>query len=200
MIEKDHLYKAETAWFHLFKAMIHGGDIARMGSHAFTVYVVIKGYTDFNTGQAFPSLEHICEKSGISRRQVIRSLEILEEYKYITKQKVGRNNIYVLREKIEMTDTAGRPVAVATWDYIPNCINAARAELKNFLMTGDKSSRQIVHINTINMNIQINQGGENIQVNQGSENIQNNINADLEKIKDPKTREFLRQRLEESMA
>lgn len=173
----------------MFKAMIYGGDIARMGSHAFTVYVVIKGYTDFNTGQAFPSIPFICEKSGISDKQVRRSLELLEEYKYITKQKVGRNNVYMLREKIEMTDAAGRPVAVATWDYIPNCINAARAELKNFLMTGDKTSGQIVHIDTINMNIQINQGGENVQ---------NNINADLEKISDPKIREFFRQRMEES--
>lgn len=185
----EQKFQAETTWFHLFKAMIYGGDIARMGSHAFTVYVVIKGYTDFNTGQAFPSIPFICEKSGISDKQVRRSLELLEEYKYITKQKVGRNNVYMLREKIEMTDAAGRPVAVATWDYIPNCINAARAELKNFLMTGDKSSGQIVHIDTINMNIQINQGGENVQ---------NNINADLEKISDPKIREFFRQRMEES--
>jgi hypothetical protein len=186
---KEQKFQAETTWFHLFKAMIHNGDIARIGTHAFTVYVVIKGYTDFNTGQAFPSIHFICEKSGISDKQVRRSLEILEEYKYITKQKIGRNNVYVLREKIEMTDHTGRPVAVATWDYIPNCINAARAELKNFLMSGNISIGQIVHIDTVNMNIQINQGGANIQ---------NNIHADLEKISHSGMREFLRKRMEES--
>ncbi len=189
MSEKEEIYKAETTWFHMFKAMIGNGDIAKMGPCSLSVYIVIKGHTDFNTGQAFPSLEHISEKSGISRRQVIRSLEILEKYGYITKQKIGRNNIYILREKIEMIDNAGRPVGIATWDYIPNSINAARAELKNFLLTG-RSSDQIVHINTVNFNIQINQGGENKQYN---------IDSDLEKISDPKTREFLRIRMEESL-
>ncbi|MDD3816318.1 MAG: helix-turn-helix domain-containing protein [Desulfocapsaceae bacterium] len=184
----EEIFKAETTWFHIFRAMIVNGDIAKIGAYALTVYIVIKGYTDFNTGQAFPSLEFICKKSGISDKQVRRSLEILEEHGYISKQKIGRNNIYTLREKIEMSDTTGRPVAIATWDYIPNCINAARAELKNFLMTG-KSCGQIVHIDTINMNIQINQGGENTQ---------NNIDYHLEKINDPKTREFLRQRMAES--
>lgn len=183
----EQKFQAEITWFHLFKAMIYDGDIAKMGPHAFTVYVVIKGYTDFNTGQAFPSIQFICEKSGISDKQVRRSLELLEEYGYITKHKTGRNNVYMLREKIEMTDDAGRPAAVATWDYIPSCVNAARAELKNFLMTGDKSSGQIIHIDT--MNIQINQGGKNVQ---------NNIQADLERISDEKTKEFLRQRIEES--
>jgi len=190
MIEQKDIYKAETTWFHMFKAMIGNGDIAKMGPCALAVYIVIKGHTDFNTGHAFPSLEHISEKSGISRRQVIRSLEILGDLEYITKQKIGRNNIYVLREKIEMIDNAGRPIGIATWDYIPNSINAARAELKNFLLTG-RPSDQIVHINTVNFNIQINQGGENNQYN---------IDSDLEKISDQKTREFLRQRLEESLA
>ncbi len=30
-VRQAELYKAETTWFHIFKAMIDNGDVARMG-------------------------------------------------------------------------------------------------------------------------------------------------------------------------
>ena len=119
-----NLFKAETTWFHVFVSMIENGDVAKMGPYAVTVYLVVKAYTNWKTGKAFPSIETIAEKSGISRRQVINSLATLAENGYIDKTKVGRKNSYTLREKITLKDQEGRPAAFATWDYLPSTVEA----------------------------------------------------------------------------
>lgn len=154
---QQELFQAETTWFHVFKSMIESGDLAKMGPYAYTVYSVIKSYTNFNTGLAFPSVETIASKSAISEKQVKRSLIVLEEFGYIVKRKVGRNNVYTLREKVEITDEQGRPSAVATWDYLPTAVKEAVADLKNVLMkgslTGELNGAKIVHIERLQINV-----------------------------------------------
>lgn len=157
------LFSAETTWFHVFKDMIDNGDVAKMGAHAVTAYLVIKSYTNFSTGRAFPALETIAEKSGMSERQVMRELKTLEEYGYITKEKSGRHNLYTLREKVSIKDDTGRPQAVATWDYIPTKVRDAVADLKHVMVTGDIGGAKIVHIETLVVNVQT--GDHSTQVN-----------------------------------
>lgn len=166
------LFKAETTWFHVFRDMVESGDVAKMGPHAVTVYLVIKAHANFSTGRAFPALETVVEKSGISESQVKRSIKTLEELGYVSKEKKGRNNIYTLREKVQVTDEHGRPTAMATWDYLPSSVSHAMADLKNVLMTGDLGGAKIVHIERLNVNLQVNNSGGNIQINA----------ADLEKL------------------
>ena len=109
---QQELFKAETAWFHIFKTMIDNGDVARMGPYAVTVYLVIKSHTNFATGRAFPALETIAEKSGVSLAQVKRELKTLEKFGYITTEKKGRSNHYTLREKIEINPKEPRYLKV----------------------------------------------------------------------------------------
>lgn len=184
MHKQAELFQAQTTWFHVFKAMVDNGDIANLGPYAVTVYLVIKSYTNFSTGRAFPSVETIAEKSGISAPQVKRCLVILEDMGYITREKKGRNNVYTLREKIEFTDPQGRPAGVATWDYLPSTVEAARAELRNFQLTG-RDDGKIIHIDRATFNI----------VN-GDNNHQVNFNIDLAQLdklkgKDPELYQLL---------
>lgn len=144
---------ADVTWFHVFRSMIEGGDVARMGPHAFTVYAVVKAHTHFSSGAAFPSVELIAEKSGVSVRQVKRELKTLQALGYLGVQKVGRSNHYALREKVEVMDSAGRPAAVATWDYLPAGVGAAVAELKNVLMSGDLGAARVVNIERLTVNV-----------------------------------------------
>ena len=155
------LFKAETTWFHVFVSMIENGDVAKMGPYAVTVYLVVKAYTNWKTGKAFPSIEPIAEKSGISRRHVISSLATLSENGYIDKIKVGRKNSYTLREKITLKDQEGRPAAFATWDYLPSTVEAARAELKRFMLTGEYDGK-VLYVENLNLSVQINQGDGNL--------------------------------------
>lgn len=164
---QGELFKAETTWFHVFRDMIENGDVAKMGPHAVTVYLVIKAHTNFSTGRAFPAVETIVEKSGISQRQVMRELKTLEEFGYVSREKKGRSNLYTLREKVSITGEDGRPAAVATWDYLPSSVGVAMADLKNVLMTGELGGAKFVHIERLSVNLQVNNGpGTAIQFNE----------------------------------
>ena len=163
---QGELFQAETTWFHVFKDMIDSGDMAKIDGSAIKCYLVIKSYTNFSTGRAFPALETIAEKAGLSESQVKRSITQLEEFGYIGKEKKGRHNVYTLREKVQITDEQGRPAAVATWDYLPSSVSHAMADLKNVLMTGELGGAKIVHIERMHINVQINNDGGNIQFNE----------------------------------
>jgi DNA-binding transcriptional ArsR family regulator len=158
-IAQNELFNAETTWFHIFRTMIANGD---MGPHAFATYCVIKAHTNFSTGRSFPSLELIAEKTGISLAQVKRELKTLESMDYLTKEKKGRSNLYQLREKVEIQDAHGRPQAVATWDYLPSGVQAAIADLKNVMVTGDLGGARIVHIERLVVNMN---NGSGTQIN-----------------------------------
>ena len=150
---QQELFEAQTQWFHIFKAMIDSGDLAKLPGSAVKVYMVIKAHTNFSTGRAFPAMETIAEKSGLSLAQVKRVLKTLEDFGYINKAKQGRSNVYTLREKVEITDDQGRPAAVATWDYLPSSVQHAVADLKNVLVTGDLAGAKIVHIERLQVNV-----------------------------------------------
>ena len=154
------LFKAETTWFHVFVSMIENGTLPKWDPTRLRS-TWSKAYTNWKTGKAFPSIETIAEKSGISRRQVINSLATLAENGYIDKTKVGRKNSYTLREKITLKDQEGRPAAFATWDYLPSTVEAARAELKRFMLTGEYDGK-VLYVENLNLSVQINRGDGNL--------------------------------------
>lgn len=161
---QQELFKAETTWFHILRTMIDSGDAAEMGGTTFLVYAIIKAHANYNTGCAFPSVETIAGKAGISSDQVTRCIKKLESMKYIEKTKKGRQNHYTLREKVRLFDDEGRPAAVATWDYLPSSVSEATEEIKNYLKTGQHTG---TIINIERLYLQINNGGQNVQVNIG---------------------------------
>lgn len=142
----------ETNWFHVFKSMVDSGDLAKMSGSDLKVYMVVKSYTNFNTGLSFPAIDTICAKSGLSESQVIRCLKSLSTYGYITKTKQGRSNVYTLREKVGCNDEDGNLTAMATWDYLPATVSTAQTELKNFLLTG-KHDGTVIHVENLTLNV-----------------------------------------------
>ena len=182
---QKELFAATTTWFHIFKAMIDNGDVAKMGPFAATVYMVVKAHTNFSTGRSFPGIETIAEKAGISRRQVINAITTLVELNYITKEKKGRQNVYTLREKIQIADEKGRPAAVASWDYLPNTVRDSVADLKNVLVTGDLAGAKIIHIENLHVNF--------VQGDQANTHTNNNFQLDIAKLTktDPKLAETI---------
>jgi DNA-binding transcriptional ArsR family regulator len=184
-IKQGDLFSAETVWFHIFSSMVNSGDAGKMGGNAFLVYCIIKGHTNFKTGRAFPSIDAIMEKAHLSKSQVLRELDTLEEAGYITRTKEGRKNVYTLRERIGITDDKGRPVADATWDYVPDGVKNAVAELKHVLMTGDFAGAKIISIENLTVNVF---NDQSTQINLEK------LLSDLDKV-DPAIREKLRAKL-----
>jgi biotin operon repressor len=144
---------AQTQWFHFFREMVESGDLAKMDGSVIKVYLTIKAYVNFSSGNAFPSIETIAEKSGMSDRQVIRAINSLEAFGYISKEKKGRSNNYTLREKIDIKNDNGQKTAIASWDYAPATVSKAVSDLKNVLVTGDLAGAKIIHIENLNINI-----------------------------------------------
>lgn len=149
--EQLELFKAETTWFHIFNAMIRSGDLAKISGSAVKVYLAIKSHTNFATGRSFPSIELIGEETGLSESQTGRCLNELVKLGYVTKEKKGRRNHYMLREKIPINNNDGRPEAIASWDYLPSTVRDAVAELKHFSSTGEGG--QIINIERLTINI-----------------------------------------------
>ncbi|UZF34539.1 helix-turn-helix domain-containing protein [Ralstonia pseudosolanacearum] len=162
----DEDFRAETTWFHVFRSMFSSHDAARMGPYAVTVYLVIKAHANFNTGNSFPSIELIADETGISRSQVIRVLKVLETFGYLKRTRVGRKNEYRLREKVSIRDGSGRQAAVATWDYLPTTVQAAMADLKNLMLSGNFSGSRVVHIERLQINV-TQAAGDVITINTG---------------------------------
>lgn len=161
---QQELFSSDTTWFHIFRNMIDSGDAAEMGGTTFLVYAVIKSHANFSHGLAFPALETIARKAGISTDQVTRCIKRLENLNYITKKKDGRRNIYTLKEKVHMLNDKGHPSAIATWEYLPATIADATREIKNYLDTGQHTG---TIINVERLYLQINNGDRNTQVNFG---------------------------------
>ncbi len=184
--QQGQLLEAKTSWFHVFRSMIDCGDCAKMGEAAVMLYLVIKSYTNWSTGKSWPEHKVLMEKTGYSVAKVNRCLRVLEENGYVTRQKVGRTNQYILREKFDITDGDGRPCATATFDYLPSIVTDAQAELKNFLLSGgDADGLKYVKIDTLNITLNIQNN------NESSEITQNNYNFNTSEIQDPKLRQQL---------
>lgn len=167
--------RAETTWFHVFQHMIESGDAAQMGGSAFLIYCTIKSFINWSTGISSPQIELICKITNISKSQVIRHLKKLAQMEYVIIKKQGRQNIYVLREKIKITDQNRQMKAVAILDYSPSTIQQSLAELKKNIMSGDINESKIIKINEITININIKNCGKINNININPEKYHSNI-------------------------
>lgn len=162
--------RAQTQFFHMFRAMFDAGDVAEMGAQAFTVYAYIKSCVNYEKPEAFPSVETICKVTGLSRATVFRCIPVLVEMGYLIKNTSGRNTVYRVCERIPMLDDDGNVQGTASWEYIPKYAVNAVNELKELL----KSSKHPDEARYIHI--------ENLQVvisNVESGAVQNNIMGDI---------------------
>lgn len=147
------MFDANVYWFHIFQSMIESGDVAKMGPHATTVYLVIKASSNYKHGAAFPSIDTIVKRAGVSKRMVYKCLDTLVDHGYLSIEKSRgndkRRNIYRLREKVHLDKNDAK--AVASWDYIPSQTSEAVAELKNFIAQGVSGEGKHVHIENLNI-------------------------------------------------
>jgi DNA-binding transcriptional ArsR family regulator len=120
------------------------GTVADIGSTAFTVYCCIKAHVDFNNGHSLPLQKDIVTQTGLSERQVQRSLKVLEKQGLLVRDKEGRKNVYRVKEKILLTgaNMEGKN-AILTWEHLPAQFKRARQELQALLNGALKSGKLI---------------------------------------------------------
>jgi hypothetical protein len=177
--------QADISWFAVFRAMFLQGTVAEIGCSAFGVWACIRAHCDFQTGLSIPPEDEIAKQTGLSRRQVVTSLQVLQQKGLLEKRKEWKRNVYYLKEKLILEDDDGMARAIATWTHIPSALKKARQELHNFLLTGSDKDAKVIHIEKLVIeNLVI---GEQVNIN--------GIAADLDSIKDQKLREQMRKLL-----
>ena len=152
------LFKADVSWFHIFKEMIKNKTWANMSPSAKALYPVLKAFTNWKDGRAFPTLDTLQEYSGLARTSISRALKELEKLGYIKaiKGKGGRSSNYKLVEKFQVEDSDGRPAASVSFDYLPAMVKDAVAELKHFAAKGlgmGDGKFQYIHIENLTLHV-----------------------------------------------
>lgn len=145
-------FEADHTFFAVLNDMIRHKEIAAMSGNAVKVYLVIKSFTTWQDGRAFPEQKTIAEYTGLSLASVKRAIEELVTREIVTKTKGQNGNRYTLREKVIMTDTGtGEATHVATWDYVPSTLMTATKELKNVALSGKFGDARIIYIERLNI-------------------------------------------------
>lgn len=116
------------------------GLAAKIGMHAFGVWLAIKSHADFNTGQAWPGMRRLSELTGLSLGSVSNSVRALVDAKLlrvvtIAKGKSRRGSTYVARERMDVR-LGDRVLCVIILDYIPATIRHRIRSLDLALKTG----------------------------------------------------------------
>jgi DNA-binding MarR family transcriptional regulator len=170
------LFKADVSWFHIFKELIRSKTWAKMSPQAKALYPVIKAFTNWQDGHAFPSFDTLQEYSGLGRASISKAVKELEALGYVRREKQGTGRAstqYRLLEKFSVEDAEGRPSAVATFDYLPGLVKDATAELKNFIAQGMNQDGKLQYIHIEKLNLTINHAGRDVNHAQGDQTVVN---------------------------
>ena len=177
-IEQGELWgeiKVEHTWIHLVRGMVKDGEIAKLGRTAFCVYVAIKAHTDFNTGNAWPSIELLASQVGVSDDTAERALKKLTKAGLLTIEKRGRSNVYSVIEKIQLNTPQGESWGTGERKYISSKYMHFVEELKRLANTGNAPNDRAITIN-VSFNVQNITQAENGTVNVSVQN--NNASED----------------------
>lgn len=180
-IKQGHLWddlRVEHMWIHLVRGMVKDGEIARVGTVAFCVYVAIKSHTDLNTGNAWPSISLLAEQVGVSNDTVERALKKLVKAGLLKVEKRGRSNSYAVIEKIQMVTQDGAPWGSGERKYVASQYKTFVDELKRLAHTGNLPGDRAITVN-VTVNVQNITQGDHGNV---SMNVQVNSDAELQKL------------------
>lgn len=120
--------------------MFTSGIVAEIGPNAYAVWSVIKCYSDFATGEAFPGMREIAAKIGLGKSTVQRAVEILEQahmLRIIADAKFKRKGqTYIARERLAVR-LGGRIICFIVVDYVPANLRGQLNRINQALKTGE---------------------------------------------------------------
>lgn len=154
--KQTELFNADVSWFHIFKELIRSKVWADLTPLTAKLYCVVKAFVNWEDGSAFPSIDKLQEYSGLARASVIKGLKELEAKGLLKKEaRKGHGSNYQLVELFEVRNEEGRPEASVSFDYMPNYVSDAVAELKNFVAKGltNDGNNQFIRIENLTINI-----------------------------------------------
>lgn len=123
----------QAMWVHLLRS----APLDAMGINGIAVYVMLKTYTNINTGVSFPSVKTLSKRLSCSADTVERALTKLFELGLLDKKKVGRRNHYSFIEHIPvLSKRDGLQVGVSKMRYLPLEFQSMLRDLKTYAKSG----------------------------------------------------------------
>lgn len=117
--------------------LFYSGMASKLGSNAFFVYAAIKTHVDLNTGECWPSIRHLMEKTGLAKATIQKAVTALETHSML-RVKRGTNrkpNRYVARERLEIKFGAVQ-ICTIVIDYVPTTLKNKLEIVKRGVKTG----------------------------------------------------------------
>lgn len=120
--------------------MFTSGIVAEIGVNAYAVWSVIKCYSDFTTGEAYPGMREIGKKIGVSQPTVQRAVKVLQEahmLRLVADAKFKRKGqTYIARERLAVR-LGGRVMCFVVVDYVPAQLRGQLNRINQALKTGE---------------------------------------------------------------
>lgn len=183
-IEQGDLWdelKVRHLWIHVVRGMIQDGEIAKVGTVAFCVYIAIKAHTDLETGSAWPSIPTLARLVGVSEDTISRALKTLVDNGLLKVEKRGRQNHYSVIEKIQMATQEGQTWGTGERKYASLQYGNFVEELQRLARTGNLPGDRAITIN-VTLNVQNITQGENSNVTMNVQNVQVSSDEELRRV------------------
>lgn len=145
-------WHADTRWFHMLRAMVSSGDVARFSLAALRLYLVIKAATNLSTGEAVIDQATLRKDTGLSKSHLYRGLQELRGAGYLETLQRGRQTAYKITEKIPLVGANGAPAGQASWAYVPGTMSLAMREVSEVVTRELLGDVPVVYI-TLQVNI-----------------------------------------------
>ena len=151
--KQGDLFKINTLFIKVLHDLIQRGELRRLQPAAFAVLCVIRSHVPMTGTSAFPGVKKIGELTGLGRTTVFKALKRLEELDYLKIRRVGRRNVYELREKFHLEsnypDVIGDRWAIAR--YGPLATREDLRDVEHFAKHGALPGGSNVTIAPINI-------------------------------------------------
>ncbi|MBL1177615.1 helix-turn-helix domain-containing protein [Pantanalinema sp. GBBB05] len=125
--------RRKTHFWWADNALIDGGHIVKMGLAATVVYIVILRHCD-RVNQAFPSLQYLQKKTGLSRQGVVNAVKKLIDLGYIRKVSEGdsrrNSNLYAVCD-LELVNSVDQSTQLTSQLSRPQLVNSVDPQLVN---------------------------------------------------------------------
>lgn len=122
--------------------MFTSGLAATIGSDAFAVWHAIKSHANYETGKCWPGIRRLIELTGAANLTVQRAIKTLEAAHLLRVTRLGKKNIYVARERMDVR-IGNRIICTVAVDYIPATMRERLAKLKLAALSGDMTSEDV---------------------------------------------------------
>lgn len=132
----------DTTFITHQRDMYNSGLIARIGGAAFVVWGALKAHADFETGESWPGIRRLVEQTGYSSPTVQEAIKRLEEEYMLRVNRLGKKNIYVPRERLDIR-VGERIICTVVIDYVPLSMRERLAKLKAAAMAGDMRNEDV---------------------------------------------------------